>query len=35
MYEILLVFVKTSTDNENYPFWDSGDLQFPIQMQLS
>ena len=34
-YEILGVFVNTLTDDENYPFGDYGDLQFPIQMQLS
>ena len=33
-YEILGVFVNTLTHDENYPFGDSGDLQFPIQMQL-
>ena len=34
-YKILGVFVNTLTDDENYPFGDYGDLQFPIQMQLS
>ena len=33
--EILGVFVHTLTADENYPFGDSGDLQFPIQIQLS
>ena len=33
--EILGVFVNTLTAYENYPFGDSGDLQFPIQIQLS
>ena len=33
--EILSVFVNILTTDENYPFGDSGDLQFPIQMQLS
>ena len=28
-------FVDTLTANENYPFGDSGDLQFSIQMELS
>ena len=28
--EILGVFVKTLTADENYPFGDSGDLHFPI-----
>ena len=34
-FEILGVFVNILTTDENYPFGDSGDLQFPIQMQLS
>ena len=34
-YEILGVFLNTLTNDENYPFGDSGDLQFPIQMELS
>ena len=33
--EILMVFVNPLTADDNYPFGDSGDLQFPIQMQLS
>ena len=33
-FEILGVFVNTLTADENYPFQDSGDLQFSIQMQL-
>ena len=32
--EIWGVFVNTLTADENYPFGDSGDLQFSIQMQL-
>ena len=34
-FEILEVFVNTLTDDENYPFGDSGDLQLPSQMQIS
>ena len=34
-FEILGVFVHTLTADDNYPFGDCGDLQFPIQMQLS
>ena len=34
-FEMLGVFVNTLTDDENYPFGDSGDLQSCIQMQLS
>ena len=34
-FEILEMFVKALTDDENYPFCDSGDLQFPSQMQIS
>ena len=34
-FEILAVFVNTLTADEEYPFGDSGDFQFPIQMQLS
>ena len=34
-FEILGVFVNTLTADENYRFQDSGDLLFPIQMQLS
>ena len=34
-FENLGVFVNTLTAYENYSFGDSGDLQFPIQMQLS
>ena len=33
--EILQVFVNTLTGDKNYPSGDSGDLQFPIQMELS
>ena len=33
-FEILGVFVKTLTADGKYFFGDSGDLQFPIQMQL-
>ena len=32
---MLEVFVNTSTDDENYPFRDSKDFQFLIQMQIS
>ena len=34
-FEILAVFVKAKTADENYPFGDSADLQFPNQRQLS
>ena len=34
-FEILMVFVSTLIDDENYHFGDSRDFQFPIQMQLS
>ena len=34
-FDILAVFVKTKTGDENYPFGDSADLQFPNQRQLS
>ena len=34
-FEILEVFVNTLTDDENYFFGDSGDLQLPSQMQIS
>ena len=34
-FEVLDVFVNTLTDDENYPFGDSGDLHFPSQMQIS
>ena len=34
-FKILGVFVNTLTADENYPFGDSRDLQFPIQMELS
>ena len=34
-FEILVVFVNTLTADEKYHFGDSGDLQLPIQMQLS
>ena len=34
-FEILGVFVRRLTADENYPFRDPGDLLFPIQMQLS
>ena len=34
-FEFLGVFVDTLTDDENYSFWDSGDMHFPSQMQLS
>ena len=33
--QILGVFVKTLSADENYRFGDYGDLQFRIQMQLS
>ena len=29
------MFVNTLTDDENYPFWDSRDLQFPVELHLS
>ena len=32
---MLGVFVNKLTDDENYPFWDSGDSQFPIESHLS
>ena len=32
--KILGVFVNTVTADENYPFGDSGNFQFPIQMHL-
>ena len=34
-FEILELFVNTFSAEDNYTFGDSGDLQFPIQMQLS
>ena len=34
-FDILEMFVKALTGDENYPFCDSGDLQFPSQMQIS
>ena len=34
-FKILGVFVNTLTDDQNYPFADSGGLQFPSQMQIS
>ena len=34
-FDILVMFVNTLTADENYPFGDSGDLQFPVEMQLS
>ena len=34
-FEILGTFNNRLTANENNPFGDSGDLQFPVQMQLS
>ena len=34
-FEVLDVFVNTLTDDENYPFGDSGDLHFPSQMEIS
>ena len=33
--KILEVFVNTLTDDENYPFGDSGDSQFISQIQIS
>ena len=33
--EILQVFVNILTGDEKFPLGDSGDLQFPIQMELS
>ena len=33
--EILGVIVNSLTVDENYPFRDSGDLQFPIEMEFS
>ena len=34
-FQMLGVFVNTLTADENYPFGDSGNLKFTIQMQLS
>ena len=34
-FEILGLFVNIFSADDNYTFGDSGDLQFPIQMQLS
>ena len=34
-FYILEMFVNTLTDDENYPFWDSRDLQFPVELHLS
>ena len=33
-FEILGVFVHTLNADEKYPFGDSGDFQFSIQMEL-
>ena len=35
LHEILGVFVNKSTSDVKYPFQDCGNLQLPIQMQLS
>ena len=35
LHEILGVFVNKSTADVKYPFQDCGNLQLPIQMQLS
>ena len=34
-FEMLGVVFKTMTGEENNPFGESGDVQFPIQMEFS